>query len=183
MLSSDPVILEAKRLRLVQCSISQLAKLIEGPEEFTRAFGHRVIDGYRGFPERLEFAMAKLTQPDPDSDWWAPFFFIRQEDRTMIGLGGFKGPPDADGVAEFGYAIAPSCRNQGLATEAVTALVQYLFSISRVTVARACTLPGPSASTRVLEKCGFKHVDDVIDPEDGPVWRWESKTAASQGVF
>jgi len=30
-----------------------------------------------------------------------------------------------------------------------------------------------NASTRVLVKCGFRHVGGVVDPEDAPVWRWE----------
>ena len=30
-----------------------------------------------------------------------------------------------------------------------------------------------NASTRVLTKCGFRHVGEVMDPEDGLVWRWE----------
>jgi len=25
----------------------------------------------------------------------------------------------------------------------------------------------------VLKHCGFAYVGAVIDPEDGPVWRWE----------
>ncbi|MGH7631966.1 MAG: hypothetical protein ACREOF_21740 [Gemmatimonadales bacterium] len=30
-----------------------------------------------------------------------------------------------------------------------------------------------NASARVLEKLGFRRLGEVIDPEDGPVWRWE----------
>jgi [ribosomal protein S5]-alanine N-acetyltransferase len=167
MLSNDQVILETNRLRLVQCTVRQLEKLIEGPNAFTAAFGHRVVDDYRGF------SLAKLTEPSADADWWAPFLFIRREEGGMIGMGRFKGPPDSAGVVEFGYGIAPSCRGQGLATEAAAVLVQHLFGTGRLTVACAHTLPAPSASTRVLEKCGFRHVEDVVDPEDGPVWRWE----------
>ncbi len=36
----------------------------------------------------------------------------------------------------------------------------------------AHTLPERNASTRVLEKIGMRRIGDVIDPEDGPVWRW-----------
>jgi hypothetical protein len=25
----------------------------------------------------------------------------------------------------------------------------------------------------VLTRCGFEHIDEVMDPEDGVVWRWE----------
>ena len=171
MLSGDQVILETNRLRLVQCTVRQLEKLIEGPDAFTAAFGPRVMDDYRGFPEALEFSLAKLTEPNEDADWWAPFLLIRREDGAMVGLGGYIGPPDSAGMAEFGYAIAPSCRGQGLATEAAAALVQHLFGTGRVTVARAHTLPTQNASTRVLEKCGFRQLGTSTD--EGEVWRWE----------
>jgi N-acetylglutamate synthase-like GNAT family acetyltransferase len=38
--------------------------------------------------------------------------------------------------------------------------------------AMAHTLPEQSSSTSALARCGFRKADDVIDPEDGPVWRW-----------
>jgi RimJ/RimL family protein N-acetyltransferase len=34
-------------------------------------------------------------------------------------------------------------------------------------------LPAANASTRVLGKCGFEPKGEVIDSEDGRVWRWE----------
>ena len=40
---------------------------------------------------------------------------------------------------------------------------------------RAHTLPEPTASTRVLAKCGFHFVGDIVDPDYGPIWRWESE--------
>ncbi len=43
----------------------------------------------------------------------------------------------------------------------------------RVQLIRAHTRPEANASTRVLRKCGFVHIGEIIDPEDGPVWRWE----------
>ena len=38
---------------------------------------------------------------------------------------------------------------------------------------QAHTAPTANASTRVLAKCGFDFVGEVMDPEDGRVWRWE----------
>jgi RimJ/RimL family protein N-acetyltransferase len=32
---------------------------------------------------------------------------------------------------------------------------------------------------RVLAKCGFQHIGEVIDPEDGLVWRWEKHKATA----
>jgi len=36
----------------------------------------------------------------------------------------------------------------------------------------AHTLPGPNASTGVLESLGFEHVADQEDHEVGTVWEW-----------
>jgi RimJ/RimL family protein N-acetyltransferase len=44
-----------------------------------------------------------------------------------------------------------------------------------VQVVRAHTFAESNASARVLTKCGFHHAGEVIDPDDGPVWRWERR--------
>jgi len=51
--------------------------------------------------------------------------------------------------------------------------VSFAFRHGQVRVVRAHTLPEANASTRVLTKCGFQRIGEVIDPEDGLVWRWE----------
>jgi ribosomal-protein-alanine N-acetyltransferase len=38
---------------------------------------------------------------------------------------------------------------------------------------RAHTLPDGVASQRVLEKSGFTKTSEVVEPEDGLVWRFE----------
>jgi len=40
---------------------------------------------------------------------------------------------------------------------------------------RSATAPDPwvLGSARVLHKCGFTRVADVVDPEDGQLWRFE----------
>jgi hypothetical protein len=37
----------------------------------------------------------------------------------------------------------------------------------------AHTLVAESASASVLARCGFARVAEPIDPDEGPVWRWE----------
>jgi len=53
------------------------------------------------------------------------------------------------------------------------ALVRFAFASEHVQLVRAHTLPVSNPSTRVLLKCGFRDIGEVVDPEDGPVWRWE----------
>lgn len=72
-----------------------------------------------------------------------------------VGIGGFFGPPDENGEIEIGYAMLPSFREQGLATEAVEGLLGWALSDDRVRAVRAHTLAHLYASRRVLEKTGF----------------------------
>lgn len=117
------------------------------------------------------------TSADP---WTHGFSFVHRDSDLVIGKGGFKGPPTPDGVVEIAYGVAPDHRGKGYATEAAQALVAYAFRSGQVRVIRAHTLPGSNASNRVLAKSGFRHIGEVIDPDDGLVWRWErhDETAA-----
>jgi [ribosomal protein S5]-alanine N-acetyltransferase len=49
------------------------------------------------------------------------------------------------------------------------------YAIERGSVRLICahTLPEPNASTRVLTKVGFQKTSETVEPEEGPVWRWE----------
>ncbi|MEO1039188.1 MAG: GNAT family N-acetyltransferase [Pseudomonadota bacterium] len=78
-----------------------------------------------------------------------------------VGVGGFHGPPDARGRVEVGYAMSPSFREQGLATEAVEALVGWAFAQGGVSFIQARTLEHLAASRRVLEKTGFTQAGPV----------------------
>jgi RimJ/RimL family protein N-acetyltransferase len=110
----------------------------------------------------------------PVGDPWA-FSYKAVERATGVIVGGcaFKGPPDAFGVVELAYGIDPPHRGRGFATEVASALTGFALASGRVRMVRAHTKLDNTASARVLEKCGFRRVCEVIDPEDGPVYRWE----------
>jgi RimJ/RimL family protein N-acetyltransferase len=111
----------------------------------------------------------QATAPDP----WVHGFVVRhRETGAVIGQGGFKGPP-RDGAVEIAYGTEPEHRGRGYATETAAALLEYSFAFEDVRVVLAHTLPDAVASQRVLKKCGFTHVGEEIDPEDGLVWRFE----------
>ena len=110
------------------------------------------------------------TSADP---WTYGYSLVLRDSDTVVGRAGFKGPPAADGVVEIAYGLSPEYQGKGYATEAAEALTAYAFSSGKVRVVRAHTLPESNASGRVLTKCGFRRVGEVIDPEDGLVWRWE----------
>jgi RimJ/RimL family protein N-acetyltransferase len=171
--------LETPRLTLRACSPEQILALIEQPERFQELTGFPVDDALRGFyvsdqvsPQWLA-ALRNASGPDP---WHHGFWVVHRERRRVIGSAGYKGAPDSAGIVEIAYGIVPSYEGHGYATEAAAALVTFAFDHGARLV-RAHTLPVANASTRVLLKNGFHHVDSVVDPEDGPVWRWERAAA------
>jgi ribosomal-protein-alanine N-acetyltransferase len=118
--------------------------------------------------------LALLDASNPVDPWIHGFALVHREDGTVVGGCGFKGPPGSEGVVEIAYGIAPEHQGKGYATEAAAALVQFALADPQVRIVRAHTLPGASASGRVLTKCGFRRIGEVIDPDDGLVWRWET---------
>ncbi|MFN2572114.1 MAG: GNAT family N-acetyltransferase [Gemmatimonadales bacterium] len=168
--------LETERLTLLAASPAQYLALLEDPERFEQLAGLALADGLRGLYTSGEIsprwiaALRAAPAPDP---WRHGFWITERGGQEVVGSAGFKGPPDADGVVEIAYGLAPSREGRGYATEAAAALVRFASADARVRVVRAHTLPEANASTRVLRKCGFVHIGDVVDPEDGPVWRWE----------
>ena len=125
--------------------------------------------------------LARLHASTAADPWTHGFSLVHRDSGIVVGKSGFKGPPAADGMVEIAYGVDADYQGKGYATEAAQALVAFAFSNGRVRVVRAHTLPESNASTRVLTKCGFQHIGEVIDPEDGLVWRWEKHNdAASQ---
>jgi ribosomal-protein-alanine N-acetyltransferase len=110
--------------------------------------------------------------------WLHGFQIVHRASGMPIGTCGFKGSPTSDGVVEIAYAIDPDHQGNGFATEAAMALATFASTDASVRVVRAHTLPEKNASTRVLVKSGFEFAGEVVDPEDGRVWRWELSTNA-----
>jgi RimJ/RimL family protein N-acetyltransferase len=167
---------ETARLRLIPYGPGHYLALIQGLAEYETYTGLRAAPGLRDFIESGEVSPAWLerlqtaTTADP---WEHGFGVVHRDDGLVIGGCGFKGPPDADGVVEIAYGIVPAYERRGYATEAAGALVAIASADPRVRLIRAHTLATNNASVRVLTKNGFSFVGDVVDPEDGPVWRWE----------
>jgi len=165
---------------LVPADPRQLLVLYEEPEQSVTIGGSALSEELRRFyasarPQVSPGWLARLRSaagggPDP---WHHGFFLAERARGEIIGTAGFKGPPDGDGMVEIAYGVVPSVEGRGYATEAAGALVRFAAADERVRLIRAHTLPELNASTRVLRKCGFVHIGEVIDSEDGPVWRWE----------
>lgn len=106
---------------------------------------------------------------NPAAAGWYGWYALRREDGasgpTVVGAGGYMGPPGPDGVVEVGYSIVPESRGLGFATELVAALVTHAFTTPGVVRILAHTTPANLGSVRVLERCGFRLVGPGAEPE------------------
>lgn len=146
----------------------RLDLVLQTPEE-TLAFIEAMPPADRAEVSPEWIARVRAT---PAGDPWSLGFSVVVRGGGVVGGCGFKGPPDSDGMVELAYGIDAAHRGRGYATEAAGGLAGFALADSRVRMVRAHTKPENDASARVLAKCGFRPVGEVVDPEDGLVRRW-----------
>jgi [ribosomal protein S5]-alanine N-acetyltransferase len=172
----DDEMIETEHLLLRPYTSEELLALIEQPGRFEGLAGFPASSALRGFMVSDDVSpawTASLRTIHGSDPWRLGFGVIDKESRTVIAAASFKGPPDTAGMVEIAYGIVPSFERRGYATEAARALVDYARKNEAVRKIIAHTMPEANASTRVLTKCGFTFAGEVMDPEDGRVWRWE----------
>jgi len=155
----NPVSIETRRLRLVPKTLAEARAQIDAMNA----------------EQRAQLSSAWLAQLDAATVdlWTLGFDIVDRDTNAVVGTCGFKGPPGADGIVEIAYGVTPDQQGKGYATEAADALASFAFTEPVVRLVCAHTFAAANASTRVLARCGFKAVGQVVDPEDGLVWRWE----------
>ncbi len=165
--------LHTLRMLLVPANEGLLLAAMESDEALGAALGVNMVQGWTEFGRDPFVYALTMIEKDDRSAGWVNYFPVLRRDQTLVGNGGFKGKPDAEGWVEIGYEIAPVYRNQGLATEFAMALIDFALASPEVNGICAHTLAEENASCAVLRKCGFKKTAELVDPDDGPVWRWE----------
>ncbi len=116
-----------------------------------------------------EFAI-NLEQ-HPEQVGLSMWYFVRDDasvgERVLIGSGGAGGVVDADGTLAIGYAVLDAFQRQGYATEAMSAIADWMFARREVERLTADTYPHLTPSIRVMEKLGMRLLGD--GPEAGTI--------------
>jgi RimJ/RimL family protein N-acetyltransferase len=76
--------------------------------------------------------------------------YVIERDGTVIGKAGFYRMPD------IGYILRPDHQGQGMASEALTAVIAHVFATRPVETLTADVDPENAASIRLLERLGFQ---------------------------
>jgi len=169
------MIIETKNLKLISCDTEILKSAIEGNEILAKKINVTVQDNWTEFGvDALKYSLAKLAESEEEKNWWT-YFPVYKKENKLIGSGGYKGKPTTDGIVELGYEIMSDYRNRGIATEMTKGLIENAFRDEKVKSIIAHTLGQDNPSTKVLRKCGFKKVEEINDPNDGLIWKWELK--------
>lgn len=104
---------------------------------------------------------------DPRAEDWIARAVVAEPEGVIVGHGGFHGPPDADGVVEVAYTVAPEHRRRGYATAILAALLHRAEQDPQVTAVRASIRPDNVGSKKVVARFGFRKVGEQWDAEDG----------------
>ncbi len=159
-------------VRLLALTSGDLRRLAADPGGFALAARFH-LGGHGAVVQAVASASAAFQEQNGIEPPWGGYLALDPDSRVVLGTCAFKGPPNAAGEVEIAYFTFPGGEGQGIATAMARALCVIASREPRVVRLLAHTLPERNASGSVLTRLGFRHAADVVDPEDGPVWRWE----------
>lgn len=164
-------VIRTVRLTLIPATPEILRAELETPAALAAALG---LDVPASWPpeyydrDAVAWVLKMLEQNRFPSDWGCYYIgeTLTAEPMRLIGVGGFKGAPDATGTVEIGYGVVPEFRRRGYAREAVEAWIEWAFSDARVSHVIAHTLRHLTPSIGVLESTGFRYARDGGDANE-----------------
>lgn len=171
------------RLDLIAATVALFDAELESHSRLASLLDARIPEGWP--PGEYDTAAIKhfrdRLRENPDAvGWYGWYALLRprsEEPRTLIGAGGFFGPPNADGLLEIGYSVVPAFEGQGYATELVRALVNDAFATGAIRQIIAHTTKENYGSVIVLERSGF-HVARLGQDSDMVEYVLHSSAAA-----
>lgn len=131
--------------------------LADAEAVFIRYASDSEVTRYLGWPRHQSVDDTKAFLTFSDAEWsrWpaGPYLIESRSEHTLLGGTGLGF--EAPSTAVTGYVLARDAWGNGYATEALTAVVDIAKKLGVVRLYALCH-PGHPASARVLEKCGFR---------------------------
>ena len=167
------MLIHTQRLRLLTCEQKYLAAIVADPQSLGGLLKIMVPEQWPEHPQAYSQALVLLKEQPllPYSGWWL-YLFVHPVLKALVGCGGFKSAPDAEGVVEIGCEIAPQFRRQGFAAEGLRGLIGYAFTRPEVGAVDAYSLPMKGPQSELARTLGMKRNGEAADPVAGKVWKW-----------
>jgi len=160
-------LIETSRLKLIPATVAHARAENGDRAEFAHLLKATVPDNWP--PESTADALPlflEWLEAAPDSAGWFGWYALAHaegEDKpTLIGGGGFLGPPQ-DGQVGIGYSVLPQFQGNGYATEIAGALVQWARQQAVIRIVAETEWANP-ASVRVLGRLGFAETGPGSEP-------------------
>lgn len=184
-------ILRTSRLLLLQATPHALEAELDSREALGAALSVEVPDGWP--PELYDADAVRWTiawmAEHPEEIAWSLYYVAEaapidsSKRPRLVGVAGYKGGPDIQGVVEIGYGIVAERRRRGFASEAVRALIAHAFLDPRVATVTAHTLPELIPSIGVLRATGFAYDGAGNDPHEPTAIRYVLPRARYEEVL
>lgn len=173
---AQPIV--TRRLQLIPASRAHVEAELCGNAAFSELLGAIVPASWPpGEYDRdaQQYFLDSLTAAgDAGTGWFGWYGVLRADDAnapTLVGCGGYFGPPSAEGVVEIGYSICTEQQGNGYASELTRALVEHVIQHEGVSRVIAHTHDTNGASMGVLRNCGFAQAA-VSDTPDALLFEW-----------
>ena len=164
---SDQTPLKTKTMLLTPMSEKELTARIEGLED------ELLQDAYTEMRRRV------VAYPD-QALWHTSWRMSLRENGETVGYLGFHGVA-RDKTVELGYDVLPQHRNNGYATEATKALVEWAFGQESVYFIHAMADEANATSNHILESLKFYRVESSVEGQ--VLWEIERPASAWMAIY
>lgn len=160
--------LETDRLRLRRSRVDDaevISRYRSDPEV------HRTQGWERTDPDGVRADIEQMSGRQPgEGGGWVQFSVEERDGGQLVGDVGISPADGEPGVMKVGYTIDPAYQRRGYATEAVGALVDYVFATLGADVVRAYADADNVASHRVAEKVGLTLIERFEHRDEDGTW-------------
>ncbi|GCF88526.1 MULTISPECIES: GNAT family N-acetyltransferase [Gammaproteobacteria] len=155
--------IKSNRIELISSSATHIRIELETPHLLAAKLNSIVSEDWpTGEYDRdaMSFFLSCFESGGKAVEGWYGWYAINIDtvsgERSLVGSGGYFGPPDDKGTVEIGYSVLPEWQRLGFAKEIVIALVSHALSFKNTKSIIAHTSPENEASKRVLISSGFR---------------------------
>lgn len=162
---SNKKYLQTDRLKLIAATAEHVRTELEDPDRLPQLLDADVSPAWPpGEYDRpaMEFFLSCFEAGGEAVEGWyvvcanEPNSLRSNSSHSLVGVGGYLGPPDAVRTVEVGYSVLSEWQHCGYASEMVQALVAHAFTFLAVKQVRAHTHNDNPASIKVLLNSGFQ---------------------------
>lgn len=171
-MTKPPLVESRQNLSIIATSLALLDAEERGVDALVALLGVAPPDAW---PPQFNGPKTRAWMRDmlafhPDEPGYGSWYVVA--DGRLIGICGYKGPPNELGEVEIGYSVMASYQRNGFATGAVALLAARAFRDPRVAAVAAKTLTSLIASQTVLIRNGFSLVSRRADDDLGEILRF-----------